>query len=82
MSDKITGLAFKPIYDAVLQSTGNDTAETWLEKAGIKTADLGSEFSLFSADTYYLAWGIAEEVTELNELLVSMDEVYTAESLG
>lgn len=64
MSEKITGLAFKPIFDAVVKSAGEEAGAKWLAKCEMPAQQLGSEHALFSVDSYYLAWEVAEQVTE------------------
>jgi AraC-like DNA-binding protein len=64
MLGEVTGMAFKALYDAVLNQAGEKQAEKFLQEAGLNIADIGVENSAIEVSTYYNAWRIAERITK------------------
>jgi AraC-like DNA-binding protein len=64
MAGEVTGVAFKALYDAVLNQAGEKYAEKFLREAGLNIADIGAENSAIEVSTYYNAWRIAERITQ------------------
>lgn len=62
-AQKVTGLAFKAIFDSVINIGGHSLGNILLAQCGLKKDAIGCENYKFSAESYYNAWSIAEKIT-------------------